>query len=86
MEVTNFGIALAFALNILHENNIVHRDLHEKNVFFVDIINQPKSCKICDFGTTDKVFAANVPRFCLDIGMPPELQTKNIVSPKADVY
>jgi serine/threonine protein kinase len=45
------ALQAASAINYLHENNFIHRDIKSSNL----LIDQDFQCKICDFGMAVEV-------------------------------
>ena len=52
-EIANIMVQLFYALNYLHENNIVHRDIKPENIMFFD--RAKTKIRLIDFGSAAKL-------------------------------
>ncbi|CAB4417769.1 unnamed protein product [Rhizophagus irregularis] len=82
----NLASQLASAIEFLHENNIIHRDLHGNNVLI-----HKKNIKLADFGLSKKITEASSNTSKI-FGMIPYIDPKKLDNPnykldkKSDVY
>jgi hypothetical protein len=80
-ECVRIGLALSDALDFLHRNGLIHRDIKPQNIIFVN--NQPK---LADVGLISEIRPAD--REGTQVGtpgyMPPPPETPG--TPQADVY
>ncbi|KAH3756911.1 serine/threonine-protein kinase STY8 [Pelomyxa schiedti] len=87
-----FAYNIAQAMEYLHLNNVLYRDLKCDNVLLVSLdLHAPVSCKLTDFGTSrDVEDAGKVMDFTTGVGTPtfmaPELFDRLPYNHKADVY
>ncbi|KAF0538407.1 kinase-like protein [Gigaspora margarita] len=78
---------IAFGLLFLHDNNIIHRDLHSKNI----LIHQ-RQPKITDFGISKKMNEMSKTSNSNIYGMPAYIEPKCFIEPKykrdkkSDIY
>ncbi|KAL7722745.1 Serine-threonine protein kinase [Entamoeba marina] len=84
---------LAVALNFLHENHMIHRDIKGENVLLFSLNPNSSVCgKLTDFGTCRSVSERNrlLKELTIGIGtpsyMPPECLLNGSYGVKADIY
>ena len=85
-RITDIGIAVAEALDHVHAQGLVHRDVKPANV----LMGRGGRCKLTDFGIARLVDAAKVTSTGLMVGtasyLAPEQVAGEPVGPAADVY
>jgi serine/threonine protein kinase len=85
-RITDIGIAVADALDHVHGQGLVHRDVKPANV----LMGRGGSCKLTDFGIARLVDAAKVTSTGLMVGtasyLAPEQVAGETVGPATDVY
>jgi tRNA A-37 threonylcarbamoyl transferase component Bud32 len=86
------AVDAAKAVNFLHQNKILHRDLKPDNLLVVSLSPDPAtvSVKLADFGTARAVSEKLANKYTMGIGTPmymaPEIMAKTHYDLKADIY
>ncbi|GBC08662.1 hypothetical protein RclHR1_00830013 [Rhizophagus clarus] len=86
-DKTNLASQLASAVEFLHDNDIIHRDLHGNNI----LIHQ-KNIKLADFGLSKKIVEVSASNTSKLLGVIPYVDPKSFnkenykLNKKSDVY